>query len=63
MPGTEIKFEFNIIVCFGISLAPYDVFSTRIYPKDIARAVESERPINTVLVCPSVRPSIVSLRM
>ena len=52
--------------CFGIHLAPYAVFSTRIYLQHIARPVESDRPINIVFVrmsvrpsvCPSVRPSV-----
>ena len=60
MPSIEIEFEFDM-VCFGIRLAPYAVFSTRIYPQHIARPVESDRPINIVFVRPSVRSSVVGL--
>ena len=55
-PSIEIEFEFDIDFCFGIRLAPYAVFSTRIYLQHIARPVESDRPINIVFVCPSVCP-------
>ena len=62
MPSTEIEFEFDMVFCFGIRLAPYAVFfSTRIYPQQIARPVESDRPINIAFVRPSVRSSVVSL--
>ena len=30
MPRTEIKLEFDMVFCFGIRLAPYADFSTRI---------------------------------
>ena len=50
MPGIETEFEFDILVCSGTSLAPYDVFFTRIYLQHIVRPVESERSINTVVV-------------
>ena len=61
MPGIEIEFEFDMVFCFGIHLAPYAVFSTRIYLRHIAPPVESDRPINIVFVCPSVRSAVVSL--
>ena len=32
MPSIEIEFEFDMIFCFGMHLAAYAVFSTRIYP-------------------------------
>ena len=57
----EIEFEFDMVFCFGIRLAPYAVFSTRIYLQHIARPVESDRPLNIVFVHPSVRFSVVSL--
>ena len=57
MPRTEIEFEFDMVFCFGIRLAPYIVFSTRIYLQHIARPVESDRPLNIMFVRPSVRPS------
>ena len=59
-PRIEIEFEFDMVFCFGIRLAPYAVFFTRIY-SHIARPVESDRPINIVFVSPSVRSSVVSL--
>ena len=61
MPSIEIEFEFDMVFCFGIRLALYTAFSTRIYIQHIARPVESDRPINIVIVCPSVRSSVVSL--
>ena len=61
MPSIEIEFEFDMVFCFGIRLALYAVFSTRIYLQHIARPVESDRPINIVFVCPPVRSSVVSL--
>ena len=62
MPSIEIEFEFDMVFCFcfGIRLAPYAVFSARIYLQHIARP-ESDRPINIVFVRPSVRSSVVSL--
>ena len=54
MPRIEIEFEFNMVFCFGICLAPYAVFLTRIYLQHIARPVERDRPLNIVFVCPSV---------
>ena len=59
MSRTEIDFEFDIVFCFGIRLALYAVFSTRIYLQQIARPVESDRPLNIVFVRPSVRSSVV----
>ena len=53
MPRIEIEFELDIVFCFGVRLAPYAVFSTRIYLQHIARPVESGRPINIVYVRPS----------
>ena len=61
MPKIETEFEFDMVFCFGIRLAPYAVFSTRIYLQHIARPVESDRPINIVFVRPSVRPSVLPL--
>ena len=58
-PRIEIEYEFDMGFCFGIRLAPYVVFSTRIYLQHIARPVESYRPINIVFVRPSVRSSVV----
>ena len=56
MPRIEIEFEFDMVFCFGIRLAPYVVFFTRIYLQHIARLVESDRPINLVFGRPSIRP-------
>ena len=56
MQRIEIEFEFDMVFCFGIRLAPYAVFSTRIYLQHIARPVESDRPINIMFVHPSVLP-------
>ena len=62
MPRIEIEFGFDMVVCFGICLAPYAVvfffffFLTRIYLQHIARTVESDRPLNIVFVRLSVRP-------
>ena len=50
MLRTEIEFEFDMVFCFGIHLALYAVFSTRIYLQHIARPVESDSPINIVFV-------------
>ena len=61
MPRTEIEFEFDMVFCFGIRLATYAVFPTRIYLQHIAGPVESDRPINILFVCPSVHSSLVSL--
>ena len=62
MPRIEIEFEFDMVFCFGIRLAPYAIFSSRIYLQHIARPVESVRLINIVfVVSPSVRSSVVSL--
>ena len=55
MPRIEIEFEFDIVLCFGICLTPYAVFSTRIYLQHIAQPVESDRPINIVFARASVR--------
>ena len=56
MPRIETAFEFDMVLYFGIRLAPYAVFSAQIYLQYIARPVESDRPIN--IVCPSVHPSV-----
>ena len=61
IPRIEMKFEFDVVFCFGIRLAPYAVFSIRIYLQHIARPVESDRPLNVVFVRLSVRFSVVSL--
>ena len=61
MPRIEIEFEFDMVFCFGIRLAPYTVFSTRFYFQHIARPVESDLPIKIVFVRPSIRSSVVSL--
>ena len=53
-PRIETEFEFDMF-CFGICLAPYAVFSSRIYLQHIARSVESDRPINIVFVLPFFR--------
>ena len=37
MPRIEIEFEFDMVFCFGIRLAPYTVFATQIYLQHIAR--------------------------
>ena len=50
-----------MVFCFGIRLAPYAVFSTRIYLQHIARHVESDRPINTVLDRPSFRSQFMNV--
>ena len=54
MPRIETEFEFDMVFCFGIRLAPYAVFSIQ----RIAPPVESDCPINIVLVRPSVHPSV-----
>ena len=56
MSRIKLEFEFDMVFCFGIRLAPYAVFSIRIYFQHIAQAIESDRPINIALVRPSVRP-------
>ena len=56
MPRIKIEFEFDMVFCFSIRLAPYAVFSTRIYLQHIARPVESDRLIKIVFVPPSVHP-------
>ena len=61
MPRIETEFEFDMVFCFGIRLAPYAVFSNRIYLRHIARPVENDRPINIVFVRPSVRSSVIGL--
>ena len=61
MPRTETEFEFDMVFCFGIRLAPHAVFSTRIYLQHIVRPVESDRPLNIVFVRLSIRFSVVSL--
>ena len=62
MPRIEKEFEFDMVFCFDIRLAPNAVFlSTRIYLQHIARPVQSDRPINIVFILPSVRSSVVSL--
>ena len=56
VPSIEIEFEFDIVLCFGIRLAPYVVFFPLGFTfRHIARPVESDRPINIVFVRPSVR--------
>ena len=61
MPRIEIEFEFDMVFCFGIRLAPYAMSFTRIYLQHIARPVESDRPLIIVFVRPSIRFSIVRL--
>ena len=63
MPRIEIEFEFDIVFCFGIPLAPYAVFSTRIYIQYIARPVESDRAINIVFVCPFFRSQFMNVEL
>ena len=53
MPSIEIDFEFDMVFCFGIYLAPYAVFFHSF--QHIARPVESDRPTKH-RVRPSVRP-------
>ena len=57
LPRIELEFEFYMVFCFGIRLAPYAVFSTQIHLQPIARPVESDHPINIVFVRPPVRRS------
>ena len=52
VPSTEIEFDFDMVFCFGIRLAPYAVFSIQIYLQHIARPVESDRPLNIVFARP-----------
>ena len=61
MPRIEIKFEFDMVFCFGIRLAPYVVFSTWIYLQHIARPVESDRSINIVFVRPFFRSQFINV--
>ena len=61
MPRIEIEFEFDMLFCFGIRLAPYAGFRLGFAFNTIARPVESDRPLNIVFVRPSVRFSVVSL--
>ena len=61
MPGIEIKFPSDILVCFRTSLAPYVILITRIYLQDIARPDEKERFINTMFVRPSFRSQLVNV--
>ena len=60
MPRIETELEFDMAFCFGIRLALYAVFSTRIYLQHIAPPVESDCPINIVFVRPSIRPFFLS---
>ena len=61
MPRTEIEFEFDMVFCFGIRLAPYAVFFfTWVYLQPTVRPDESDRPINIVFVLASVRPFFLS---
>ena len=55
--GDAENCEFDIVFCFGISLAPYVVFSTWIYLQHIAWLVESDHP-KWLSVRLSVRSSI-----
>ena len=48
-----------MVFCFGIYLALYAVFSTRIYLQHIAWTVESDRPLNIMFVHLSIHFSIV----
>ena len=48
-PRIEIEFEFDMVFCFAI--LGFNL-------QDIARPVESDRPIIIVFICPSVRPSV-----
>ena len=45
MPRNEIKFEFDMVFCFG-TVCFFFFFSTPIYLQHIAQPVESDRPIN-----------------
>ena len=53
MPRIEIEFEFDMVVCLAYVCNRMLFSSTRIYLQDIARPVESDRPINIVFVRPS----------
>ena len=61
MPSSETEFEFDMVFCFGIRLALFTVFFTRIYLQHITGPVESDHPINIVIVRPSVCSGVVSL--
>ena len=50
-----------MVFYFGIRLAPYTVFSIRIYLQHIARPVESDRPINIVFVRPFFRSQFMNV--
>ena len=39
MSRIEIEFEFNMVFCFSIRLAPYMFFSTQIYHQHIAQVL------------------------
>ena len=58
MPRMEIEFEFDMVFCFGIHLAPYAVFFLffHFFHSDLPSTHCTDRPINIVFVCPSVRP-------
>ena len=53
MPKIGTEFEFDFVVCFCISLAPYAVF----FHSDLPSTHCMDCPVNTMFVCPSVRPS------
>ena len=53
---------FDMIFCFGKHLAPYVLFSTRIYLQHIARPVESDHRINIVFVRPFFRCRAITLQ-
>ena len=61
LPRIEIEFEYDMVFCFGIRLAPYVVSSTRIYLQHIARPVESDRPINIMFVRPFFRSQFMNV--
>ena len=41
-PRIGFEFGFDMVFCFGIRLAPYAVFFTRIYLQHIARPVKND---------------------
>ena len=59
MPRIEIEFEFDLVFCFGIRLAPYAVFPlgfTNNTLHDLLKVIVYKHR-----VCPAVRPSVLPL--
>ena len=55
--------RYGLLFCHTLGTVCCFFFSSRIYLQHTAWPVESDRPINIVFVCLSVRPSVVSLSM